>query len=107
MTVDDVRAVVLALPDTIESSHHGHPDFRRVNKIFATLRPDKNRGALRLPPEVAEALEAAQPSVFQVVARREGASWISVALENTDREKYAELADVAWAGVPPSPKRKR
>jgi hypothetical protein len=37
MTPDAVRALVAKLPDTAEGAHHGHPDFRVRNKIFATL----------------------------------------------------------------------
>ena len=37
MTVEAYRAIALAQPEAIESSHMNHPDFRVRKKIFATI----------------------------------------------------------------------
>ena len=37
MTATQFRKLALSLPDVVESSHQAHPDFRVLNKIFATL----------------------------------------------------------------------
>ena len=37
MTIGDFRRMALALPETVESAHMAHPDFRVRGKIFATL----------------------------------------------------------------------
>jgi hypothetical protein len=34
-----VRELALALPETEEQDHRGHPSFHIRGKIFATLRP--------------------------------------------------------------------
>jgi len=37
MTAAEFRRIALRLPEAIEASHGGHPDFRVGGKIFATL----------------------------------------------------------------------
>jgi len=51
-TPDDFRRIALALPETEERSHMGHPDFRVGGKVFATLGyPNVEWGMVRLMPE--------------------------------------------------------
>jgi hypothetical protein len=52
MTSKDFRQIALSFPETAESSHMHHPDFRVAGKIFATLaHPDKAWGMVKLTPE--------------------------------------------------------
>jgi hypothetical protein len=37
VTPNDFRRIALSMPDVVEASHAGHPDFRVGGKIFATL----------------------------------------------------------------------
>src|SRR5262245_7822506 len=64
MTTDDFRSLALKLPEAIESSHMGHPDFRVGGKIFATIAPDGERGMVKLKPEDQEALLREEPDTF-------------------------------------------
>jgi hypothetical protein len=46
------RRLALALPDAVESSHMGSPDFRVNNRIFATLAyQSKGLGTLIITPQ--------------------------------------------------------
>ena len=52
MTAKDFRRIALSLPESIESSHMDHPDFRVGGKIFATLdAPSKGWGMVKLWPD--------------------------------------------------------
>ena len=51
MTADKFRTLALSLPETSESAHMDHPDFRVGGKIFATLSPDDDWGMLKLTPD--------------------------------------------------------
>lgn len=51
MKAADFRRMALALNDTIESAHMGHPDFRVNGRIFATLHADMKFGMVSLTPE--------------------------------------------------------
>ncbi|MDQ6926698.1 MAG: MmcQ/YjbR family DNA-binding protein [Candidatus Eremiobacteraeota bacterium] len=65
MTPDDFRKIALALPDTVEVGHKGHPDFPVRGKIFATLGyPSAEWGMVKLAPDEQLALTAANPDVF-------------------------------------------
>jgi hypothetical protein len=65
MTPADFRRIALSFPETVESAHMDHPDFRVGGKIFATLGyPDKSWGMVKLPPDVQAKFYEAQPEVF-------------------------------------------
>jgi hypothetical protein len=65
MTPDAFRRLALTLPETCESSHLDHPDFRLRKKVFATLGyPDVTWGVVKLTPAQQTELIAAYPKVF-------------------------------------------
>jgi hypothetical protein len=62
------RRIAVSLPETSESAHMDHPDFRVRGKIFATLGwPDQAWGMVKLTREDQEVLVAAEPNVFAPV----------------------------------------
>jgi hypothetical protein len=57
--------MALGLPETFESVHMGHPDFRVAGRIFATLGyPDASHGMVKLSPEQQRAFVRAKPGIF-------------------------------------------
>jgi hypothetical protein len=65
MTPADFRKIALSLPETSESAHMDHPDFRVGGKIFATLGyPDENHGMVVLPPEEQGRFVKSDPAAF-------------------------------------------
>ena len=65
MTAEDFRRLALSLPETAESAHMGHPDFRVRGKIFATLGyPDQEVGMVKLTPGQQREFVLAEPAVF-------------------------------------------
>ena len=67
MTPDDYRAIALSLPEVVESTHMGHPDFRVGGKIFATLGSGPDWGVALLSPEAQAMFTEAEPKVFEPV----------------------------------------
>jgi hypothetical protein len=65
MTADEYRKMALGFPKSSEDSHMDHPDFRVKGKIFATLGPEEEWGALKLTPEQQEFLIRAEPRSFK------------------------------------------
>jgi hypothetical protein len=96
MTARRVRELVGHLPATVESAHHGHPDFRVNKKIFATLSEHEDHAALRLTHLEARALAAAQPQVFRLVSDREPIGWVSVRLAQVAEDEFSDLLEEAW-----------
>src|SRR5262245_59479122 len=48
VTADDIRDLALEHDGTSEGAHHGHPDFRANNRIFASLRQHETLGMVKL-----------------------------------------------------------
>ena len=65
MTADEFRVLALALPDAVEQSHHGHPDFRVRGRIFATLGPEDAWAMVKLTPDQQAQVVGSNPTVFE------------------------------------------
>jgi hypothetical protein len=102
MTEEDFRKIALELPETSESAHMGHPDFRVVGKIFATLWPEEGWAMVKLTPEEQEAFVQAAPNVFSPVKGlwgRRGAT--SVRLERATKAMARDGLIAAWRSRAP------
>jgi len=99
LTSAAMRKLALALPETEEKAHHGHPDFRVRGKVFATLWPDERRAVLRLGRLEQAALVETHPETY---SRAWGATgWTSVQLDTVAVAEFRELLADAWRGVAP------
>jgi hypothetical protein len=102
LTADDFRRLALELPETSESSHMDHPDFRVRGKIFATLWPDGDWGMVKLKPEQQQLFTNIQPSAFVPVKGgwgRQGGT--SVLLKVAGKAHVREALLTAWRNVAP------
>ena len=86
-----------------EHSHHGHPDFRAANKIFATLGyPDRNFAMVNLTPEQQSEFVAAHPEAFAPVKGAWGLKGSTqVRLAKSDVETAGAAITAAWRNVQP------
>ena len=98
MTAEEFRALALSLPDTLESSHMNHPDFRVGGKIFATLGyPGCEWGMVGLTLDEQRRVSQAEPDVFVPVKNawgRAGATQVYLSLARKGRVRAALRA--AW-----------
>ncbi|MDQ2987235.1 MAG: MmcQ/YjbR family DNA-binding protein [Armatimonadota bacterium] len=99
MTESEARKSLLSFEGATEGSHHGHPDFRVNNKIFATLWPGKGRSVLRLPIEMAEGIAKANPERHRLLSPGAIWGWLDVRLDLIDTEEFADLAAEAHSHV--------
>ena len=66
--VELFRRLALQLPEAVESSHMGSPDFRLNDRIFATLSAQATgQGVLKLTTEQQQAFITEMPAIFQPV----------------------------------------
>ena len=109
MKIDDFRRIALSFPDTAESLHMNHPDFRVNGRIFATLDyPEEGWAMVKLPPEQQEAFVGLQPSVFIPVKGgwgRQGAT--NVLLKNVKEETLRGALTMAWQNASRQKSRKK
>lgn len=98
MTSNEFRKMALDLPEVVESSHMGHPDFRVGGKIFATLGyPDSDLGMVKLTPDEQELFVQMKPEGFQPVKGgwgRQGAT--NVRLRSAKKSTVREALLAAW-----------
>jgi hypothetical protein len=103
MTANDFRQLALALPESAESAHMDHPDFRVKNKIFATLgHPAKGWGMVKLTPEQQHYFSKEYPDAFLPVKGawgRRGAT--SVQLKNAGKRITEKALWAAWRSTAP------
>ena len=103
MTAADFRRLALKFPDTSESAHMNHPDFRVGGKIFATLGyPNKDHGMVIVPPDAQTRPIKSYPKVF---APAKGA-WgkrgsTTVRLEAVDKTTLKRVMEIAWRNKAP------
>ena len=101
ITADELRRVVLSLPEAEERETWGHPTFRVRDKMFATLSDDGRQATVKATREEQAALVAAAPETFGVPAYVGRHGWVGVQLATVDPVELAELLVEAWRHTAP------
>lgn len=103
MTADQFRRIALSLPESTESAHMNHPDFRVRGKIFATLGyPDTGWGVVKLTPRQQQALVERHPDVFVPAAGAWGRRGMTqVRLRAVTVAVAREALRTAWCNTAP------
>ncbi len=98
VTPDEFRRLALSFPETEESSHMNHPDFRVGGKIFATLGyPDKKCGMVRLTPEYQDEFSRREPKAFIPVKGAWGKQGsTTVVLKAVTKANLKSALGMAW-----------
>jgi hypothetical protein len=109
MTADDFRKIALSFPDTAESAHMAHPDFRVRGKIFATLgAPDREHGMAKLSPMDQQAFLQADPLAFAPAKGAWGERGCTIVRLRVAKKKLVrEALRAAWEVVGTPTKRRR
>jgi len=101
LTVDHVRRMALALPETAEAPHFDKTSFRVAGKIFATWAQGRPL-MLKLDPEDQANLVADDPARITPVPGvwgRRGCTFVS--FETLAEDRLAVLVRLAWAANAP------
>ena len=105
MSSSRFRRIALSLPEAVEASHQGHPDFRVGKRIFATLGyPDKAWGMVNLTPEQQRMVVEAEPDIFRPVPGGWGKTGnTNVRLAAADATTLKSALTLAWSNVASKP----
>lgn len=97
------REQALGFPETFESAHMEHPDFRiRKGKIFATLWPKEGWGMVILTPEQQEGFVDTAPAMFVPVKGGWGRRGCThVILKKASQRTLKVALAVAWRNAAP------
>jgi len=102
MTAAAFRKWALALPESVESAHMGHPDFRVSGKIFATLGSDEKWGMVKVTPQEQAALIKSEPDAFHPASGawgRRGSTIVQLRAAKALTVRHALLS--AWRNTAP------
>jgi hypothetical protein len=97
-----VRALALALPETIEKPCYGTPGFYVRTRLFARLLPDATVLAVRVEPDERDALLQVAPGVFFVTPHYESSPMVLIRLPKIARAELQERLVEAWRFVAPA-----
>jgi hypothetical protein len=101
-TVDDVRAIAMALPRTSEHLIRDHVKFRVGRIVYASVSPDEERLGFGFPREERAALVASRPETFMMpLPSDERYQWVRARLAMLDEDELRELLIDAWCMVMP------
>jgi hypothetical protein len=103
MTSNEFRELALSFPESIESAHMHHPDFRVAGKIFATLGyPDEGFAMVKLSPDEQNEFVRRSPAVFATAKGawgRQGST--TVHLPSATIDIVREALATAWRNTAP------
>ena len=96
-SVADVRALALALPETIEKPSYGTPGFRVRDRLFARMREEGDVLVVWCANlDEKEFLTRAEPDKFFTTPHYDGHAMVLVRLGAVDREELSELLADSW-----------
>jgi hypothetical protein len=106
MSADRFRRAALALPQAVESSHGGHPDFRVGKRVFASLfYPNNDWGMVKLTPEQQAIVVDAEPKIFRPVPGGWGKHGnTNIRLAKADSATLKSALTMAWQNLAPKPR---
>ena len=103
MTAAEFRRLALSFPETAESAHMEHPDFRVGGKVFATLGyPSGGWAMVKLMPDEQQDFVRTEPEVFVTVKGgwgRRGAT--NVRLKAVKKASLRKALEAAWRNTAP------
>ena len=100
-TLQQARALALALPGAEERDHHGRPSFRVGGRIFATLWDQQHMNVMVDEPGIRTYVARDPPRYAEVWWGKRLAA-VRVRLELVGAEELGELLADAWEGKAPS-----
>jgi hypothetical protein len=98
VTPSEFRRIALRLPEAVEMSHMGHPDFRVGGKIFATLGyPSDGFGVVMLTPLDQDFFVREYPKAFAPVKGSWGKAGATVVTLRATGQRIGSTAlEAAW-----------
>jgi hypothetical protein len=100
-SLEIIRKLAAAFPESTESAHLGTPDFRVRGKIFATASAQHGRAVVKLPIHIQEALLQSDPTAFSLPAGWGRHGWTYVDTDKIGGDRLKDLLDISWRQVAP------
>src|SRR5919198_5147774 len=102
VTVDDIRAVALALPRTTEGFVRGQVKFYIGRIVYLAISRDESTLGFAFPKEWRAALVESEPGKFSLPSQSDMRyHWVHVDLAAIEADEMRDLVEDAWAFVVP------
>jgi hypothetical protein len=102
VTVEDVRALAMTLPRTIEVLVRDRVKFRVGQIVYVSFSRDETVMGFGFPKEEREGLVQSDPDKFMLPAQSDMRyHWVQVRLDAIDHTEMRELVVDAWRMVVP------
>lgn len=101
MTLNEVRRMALALPETVEAPHFNYTSFRIGGKIFATAPPEGDFVHIFVPEEDRERTLALEPAIVEKLFWGAKAVGLRVRLAKAKSTLVKGLLAKAWSAKAP------
>jgi hypothetical protein len=96
LTVDEVRAMALALPESEERPSYGTPGFRVSDKLFARVL-DEESIVVKMGFDQREVFVSSKPETFAVTPHYQDYPMVIVRLGAVDRPLLRAVLQEAWS----------
>ncbi len=102
VTLDDVRAIALALPGVEESTSYGTPAFKLGGKLLARQHQDGETLVVRVDLDARDGLVRSNPQTFLVTDHYLAHPYVLVRLVHAKAAEIAALLEEASRSVGPT-----
>lgn len=102
MTRDEVHALILALPETVEGTSYGHPSYKAFGKFLTRLRDDD---AVIVLGDVGfderEMLMEARPEVFHLTDHYRSYPYVLARIDGLEPAELRSFLERRWRALAP------
>jgi hypothetical protein len=102
VSIENVRTIALAYPESEEHDHWGRPSFRVRKKIFATLWPVEKRVVLKLSAVDQSVFCDFDKTIFYPVPGAWGKKgWTMIELNKVRKDMFKDALALSYKSVAP------
>jgi hypothetical protein len=101
MTCDELKAMALAFPETVEGRSYGKPSFLSFGKFLTRLRSEDNSLVLHCTFDEREMLMEAEPRTFHITPHYKDYPSVLARLETVDPGTVKSFLERRWRQLAP------
>ncbi len=101
MTYEELKAMALALPQTVEGSSYGKPSFLSFGKFLTRLRREDGSLVLHCTFDEREMLMEAEPGTFHLTPHYKDYPCVLARLDSVDAGTVKGFLERRWRQVAP------
>ncbi len=102
MTAEELKTLVLSLPETAEGTSYGHPSFKACGKFLTRLRSEDDSVVVYLDSlEQRDMLMEAEPATFHITAHYKNYPIVLARLSRVDPAWLRSALTRRWATLVP------